>query len=164
MDFHVGDPVIHWSFGFGKIVSIEERVHANRTAPFYFVEIAGLTICVPIDSQTESRLRSPKTALEFRDLFAILREEGEVLPENRIERKATLRKKLTDGSAETVCQVVRDLTAMARKKPLSDDDRSILRRAEGLLCAEWAYSLSVPLAQAGHDLEELLGNPSFSPL
>ncbi len=74
-------------------------------------------------------------------------------------RKSQLRKELADGKAELICQVIRDLTALAQRKSLNDDDKNILRRAEGLLCAEWSYAMSVPLAQAEGDLQQLLLNP-----
>ena len=163
MDFSVGDPVVHWTFGFGKIVGVEERFLSNQKELFYLVRVRDLTISVPIDSRTPSRLRSPKSSLDFVKLFAILRGSGEALLENRLERKSQLRKRLADGTAETICQVIRDLSDLARNKPLNDDDKNILYRAKNLLCAEWVYSLSVPLVQAESDLQQLLMNSMVNP-
>lgn len=160
MDFNIGDHVVHWTFGVGKIVGVEERKLADQTALFYLVQVRDLTICVPVDARTESRLRAPKSFNEFKNLFSILKESGESLAEDRFVRKSQLRKELADGRAESICQVIRDLTALARKKSLNDDDKNILRRAESLLCAEWSYSLSVPLTQAEGELQQLLLEPS----
>ncbi len=163
MDFHVGDPVVHWSFGIGKIVGMEERTLSNQKASFYLVQVRDLTICVPVDNRTESRLRPPTSTREFKKLFAILKEEGEQLVEDRMERKSLLRKRLADGRAETVCKVIRDLFALSLKKPLNDDDRTILNRAQGLLCAEWGFAFSVPQEQAEGELMRLLKKSASAP-
>lgn len=156
MDFCVGDPVVHWTFGLGKISGVEDRLMSDQKVLFYLVQVRDLTVCVPVDSKTESRLRQPTPSQEFKKLFAILKESGEPLSENRLERKSLLRKGLSDGKAETICRVIRDLSAMAVKKSLNDDDKNILHRAQSLLCAEWGFAFSVPLTQAETELKQLL--------
>lgn len=156
MDFSVGDPVVHWTFGLGTIVALEERVLSDQSALFYLVKVRDLTVCVPVDNKTESRLRAPTSPREFKNLFAILQESGEPLAENRLERKSLLRKELADGKAEKICQVIRDLSTLAHTKSLNEDDRNILRRAQALICAEWGYAFSVSLSQAETELQKLL--------
>lgn len=163
MDFHVGDPVVHWSFGVGKIIGMEERTLSGQKASFYLVQVRDLTICVPVDNRTESRLRTPTSPREFKKLFAILKGEGEPLVEDRMERKSLLRKRLADGRAETICKVIRDLSALAITKPLNEDDRTILHRAQNLICAEWSYSFSMPLDQAENELMRLLAKSAMNP-
>jgi RNA polymerase-interacting CarD/CdnL/TRCF family regulator len=156
MTFHVGDTVVHWTFGMGKIVGVEERSLSDKKTFFYMVKVRDLTVYVPIDGSTESRLRLPTSARHFNKLFAILQEPGKALTEDRLERKSTLRKGLATGNAETICQVIRDLSAFSHKKPLNDDDKNILHRAQSLLCAEWGFSLSVPIEQAESELRHML--------
>jgi len=156
MDFCVGDPVVHWTFGLGKISGVEDRLMSDQKVLFYLVQVRDLTVCVPVDSKTESRLRQPTPSQEFNKLFAILKESGEPLSENRLERKSLLRKGLSDGKAEAICRVIRDLSAMAAKKSLNDDDKNILHRAQSLLCAEWGFAFSVPPSQAETELQQLL--------
>jgi len=160
MDFHVGDTVVHWSFGIGKIVGAEERMISGKITIFYIVNIRDLTIYVPKDSNTQNRLRPPTLPREFKKLFAILQGSGSSLSEDRMERKALLRKRLADGKAETICQVICDLSALSQKKPLNDDDKNILHRAQNMLCAEWGYALSVSQEQAESELQRLLTNPA----
>lgn len=156
MDFQIGDPVVHWTFGLGKITGVEERIFQEQKTLFYQVQVRDLTIYIPLDNLTENRLRSPTKPRDFKKLLAILKESGEPLAEDRLQRKSILRKGLADGKAETICKVIRDLNALSHKKPLNDDDKNILHRAQNLLCAEWGYSLSVPPEQAESDLKQLL--------
>ena len=158
MEFRVGDPVVHWTFGLGKIIGVEERALSDSRTLFYLVEVRDLTVYVHVDQRTENRLRPPTAPREFKKLFAILKGSPEPLVEDRLERKSLLRKGLADGKVETICRVIRDLTALSRQKPLNDDDKNILHRAQNLLCAEWGFSLSMPQEQAESELQQLLTN------
>ena len=160
MDFNVGDPVVHWMHGLGKIVGLEERILAGQKLLYYVVQIQDLTVCVPADDKAMSRLRPPTTERGFKKLFTILSGPGESLSEDRHERKIELHRKLEDGRAEAVCRVIRDLSSFQQKKPLNDDDKNILRRAWNSLLGEWGFALSVPLPQAELELNRLLRQPT----
>ena len=160
MQFKVGDPVVHWTHGSGKVVGIEERALAGQKTLYYVVEIHDLTVWVPADEKASSRLRPPTSQRAFKKLFAILSGPGESLSEDRHERKIELHRKLQDGNAASICGVIRDLSSYQQKKALNDDDKQILIRACNSLLGEWEYSFSVPLAQAESELHRLLKQDS----
>jgi RNA polymerase-interacting CarD/CdnL/TRCF family regulator len=162
MDFRVGDPVVHWTYGLGEIVGLEERALAGRKTLYYVVKIQNFNVYVPADGKAVDRLRPPTSVREFKNLFAILAEAGESLSEDRLERKTQLRRELADGKAETICRVIRDLSSFATKKQLNEDDKDILKRAWGTLCGEWGFTLSLPLAQVDMELRRLLAHPAES--
>lgn len=156
MDYKIGDPVMHWTYGLGQIVGLEERAIASQKALYYAVEVQGLTVWVPADGKMESRLRPPTPADRFKQLFAILTSPGEPLPEDRHERKTRLAEQLKDGRAESLCRVIRDLSAYRRAKSLNENDQVLLKRAQSVLLGEWGFSLSIPVMQAESDLQHLL--------
>ena len=160
MDFHVGDPVVHWTYGFGQIVGLEERALTSQKMLYYLVQIQGLTVCVPADDKAVTRLRVPTPERDFKKLFVVLSGQGESLPEDRLQRKAQLRKKLDDGNAEAICEVIRDLSSYEQKKSLNEDDKHILKQAWNSLLGEWGFSMSVSQAQAEVELRRLLTHPS----
>ena len=156
MDFNVGDTVIHWTHGLGEITGLEERTLSGEDTLYYLVRIRDLVVFVPADGKTGCRLRSPSDRSTFKKLFAILGEPGTPLSENRFERKAQLHKDLGDGTAESLCKVIRDLSHLGREKHLNDDDRNILERAVNNLRAEMVVSLGITPGQAETDLNRLL--------
>jgi len=160
MNFRVGDTVVHWMYGLGKIVGLEERALAGQKILYYVVKVGDLTVCVPADDKAESRLRYPTPQRNFKKLSAILSGPGELLSDDRLERKIQLRKKLDDGKVEAVCQVIRDISSFEKRKSLNDEDKNILRRAWNSLCGEWGYSLSLPPAQVEMELHRLLRQPA----
>ena len=156
MDFQVGDQVVHASYGPGEIVQLDEKVLSGRKHKYYVVQIKDLTLYVPADQETNTSLRTPTPASQFKSLFAIITGDGESLSENRLERKAQLTEVMRDGTLESICRVIRDLTCYSRTKKLSETDSALLERARNFLLTEWQVSLDVPFSQAEKDLKQLL--------
>ena len=156
MNFREGDPVMHWTYGFGKVIRLEERALSGQNALYYAVQIGDLTIWVPADGKLGSRLRPPTPQAGFKKLLAILSGPGEQLPDDRQDRKTQLLELLKDGRAESLCRVIRDLSAYRQVRPLNENDQALMRRARNALLGEWGFALSVTPAQAELELHRLL--------
>jgi RNA polymerase-interacting CarD/CdnL/TRCF family regulator len=156
LPFQVGDKVVHWSYGPGEIIQLEEKSLSGRMTLYYVVQVRDLTLWVPVEGADQHSLRPPTSIGEFEKIFKILREPGEKLSDDRYERKAQLTGLLRDGTLESVCRAIRDLSFHGYRKKLNDFDAAILERARKFLLDEWKISLSVPLSDAEHQLELLL--------
>jgi RNA polymerase-interacting CarD/CdnL/TRCF family regulator len=154
--FQVGDQVIHWVYGLGEIVRLDEKKLAGRSGRYYVVQIRDLTIWVPLDEAGEHYLRSPTPAKDFQKLFLLLASPGEPLETDRYKRKTQVTELLKDGTLESICRVVRDLAAYKRHHKINDNDNAILERARNFLLNEWSVALAVPVQQAEHQLKGLL--------
>jgi RNA polymerase-interacting CarD/CdnL/TRCF family regulator len=157
MNFHEGDPVMHWTYGFGQIVRLEERDISGSKTLYYAVQARDLTVWVPADSKLKSRLRSPTSQSRFKQLLTILSSPGKPLPDDRIERKNYLMELLKDGSTEALCHAIRDLFTYQKTKSLNDSDHNLLKQSQNTLLGEWEFVLSVPHAEANIELARLLG-------
>jgi CarD family transcriptional regulator len=157
MTFRVGDKVSHWAYGLGEITQLDEKELFGRTRQYYVVRIRDITLWVPIDEIGERCLRFLTPSEEFQRLFAILASPPEPLSMDGLERKNQLAARLKEGSLEAVCSLLRDLAYYQREKKINDSEKSILGRAKTVLLDEWSTVLSVPVEQAEHQLQELLG-------
>ncbi len=157
MGFQIGDKVIHWSYGLGEIVHIEEKIIRDRPTNCYVVRTSDLTIWIPINDLQQQSLRVPTPPDEFVTLFAILTGPSEKLLEDRVLRKDQLMAQMKDGQLASICRVVRDLTHFKQSTKLNEQEKSILERAMKSLLTEWTYSLGLPLSQAQQDMANLLG-------
>ena len=158
MNFHSGDMVVHWTYGIGQIVSLEVRALEGSKVVYYVVQVGDMTVWVPADSKVGSRLRTPTSKSRFQQLLAVLARPSEPLPEDRLERKTRLLELLQDGRPESLCQVIRDLTAYQKQqvRPLNDNDQMVLKQSKKTLLGEWGFVLSITPAQADHELHRLL--------
>ena len=160
MNFHSGDTVMHWTYGIGQIVNLEERDLFGSKTLYYAVQVKDMTVWVPADSKVGSRLRSPTSKPRFKQLLGILSSPSEPLPEDRLERRTRLLELLRDGRPESLCQVIRDLSAYQKQKvqPMNDNDQMILKQSRNTLLGEWGFVLSITHAQAEHELHRLLAS------
>jgi RNA polymerase-interacting CarD/CdnL/TRCF family regulator len=158
MNFREGDWVMHWTFGLGKVVRLEEREVSGRKILHYAVQINDMTIWVPEDELLASRLRPPTSESDFQKLQNILSTAGDPLPDDRHQRKIMLTEILKDGSAKSLCRVVRSLASYRKVHSLNENDQALLKRAEKALIGEWGVVLSVTPLQAETELRRLLSD------
>jgi CarD family transcriptional regulator len=156
MGFNIGDKVIHWAYGLGEIVNIEEKTVHGAITNCYVFHTSDLMIWIPINDLQQCSLRVPTPPEEFAKLFAILTNPSEQLPEDRVLRKNQLMAQMKDGQLASTCRVVRDLTHFKRSTKSNYQEKSILEQAINSLLSEWIYSLGVPLIQAQQALTKLL--------
>ena len=156
MNYEVGDTVVHWTHGLGRVIAIDEMQLSGITQKYYVVEIQLLKLWVPVAEAQEGSLRFPTETAQFKRLFDILRTPGESLPDNQYQRKLTLRERMQKSTLDGLCHVIRDLTDRSRHHTLNQNDASILFRAEEHLLDEWALSLGVERSSALRELEVLL--------
>jgi RNA polymerase-interacting CarD/CdnL/TRCF family regulator len=156
MNFHEGDTVMHWTYGLGQILGMEERDLSGATTLYYAVQVHDLTVWVPSDAELQHRLRAPTTKAGFEELLAILSDPGEPLPDDRHERRARLLEQLEERSTQSLCRIISGLHAYQKVRPLNESDKSILRQSRSALLGEWEYVLSVTAAQAEHQLSHVL--------
>ena len=156
MDFHAGDPVIHWNYGLGKVVRLEERDISGSKMLYYVVQVRDMTVWVPRDGNLGSRLRHPMPASGFKKMLMILSSPGEPLPDDRHKRKIQLIDLLKQGRPESFFRVIRDLCGFKQGRTLSDSDQALLRLTQSALVGEWGYALSISQAQAEQELQHMI--------
>jgi RNA polymerase-interacting CarD/CdnL/TRCF family regulator len=156
MKFHEGDTVMHWTYGLGQIIRLEERNVSGLNALYYAVQIRDMTVWVPSDDELQNRLRAPTSKSGFNELIAILSNPGQSLPDDRKERRAYLLGFLKDGSTQSLCHIIRGLHAYRNIRTLNDSDQSILKQARNSLLGELGFVLSMTPAEAEHELNHWL--------
>lgn len=156
MNYAVGDQVVHWSFGLGEIVQVDEKVLSGKAHQYYVVQMKDLTLWVPVSEKGERSLRSLTEAGDFRKTIRLLAAPGEPLPVDRFQRKTYLSELMQDGTLESLCRLVRDLTLFKKATKVNDSDNTILDRARKMLANEWGVALDVPTTQAESAMNEML--------
>jgi RNA polymerase-interacting CarD/CdnL/TRCF family regulator len=156
MNFQTGDWVVHCTHGLGQITTIEDRSFGEKSIPYYMVQIEDLTIWVPLDENLDKRLRSPVSQAGFKTLLGTLTSAPEELPVDRRQRSQYLLDVLKEGSAESVCRVLRDLTAHRKHRSWSENDGELMRRIKKTFIGEWSFTFSIPPLDAEAELQKIL--------
>lgn len=156
MFYKIGDIVVHWTYGVGSVIAIEDIQLAGVSRSYYVIEIASLKLWVPVDEAMNGSLRHPMEGNQFKHLFEILRMPGQVLPDRYFQRKIALRNRMQKRTLEGLCHVIRDLTDRSRNHSLSSEDASVLFSAQESLLDEWVISLGTERSKALMEMEVLL--------
>ena len=141
MKYQVHDRVMHWTYGTGEIVSIEEKTLAGDTREYYVLQTNDLTLWVPADEAGEDSLRSPLPADEFRKMLKDLDLPSQSLPDQPYPRQNELLERMRNRTLPDLCSIIRDLTAREQGTKLNRSDQDIMNRAQSLLLDEWQLSL-----------------------
>jgi RNA polymerase-interacting CarD/CdnL/TRCF family regulator len=156
MEYREGDFVMHWVYGLGQVVQLEERDLSGTKTMYYVIKIGDMTIWVPTDERSDSSLRRPTREEEFAELKEILAGPGEPLPDDRHLRKTMLLDWLKNGRAESLCQVISSLATYRQRHSLNDNDQVVLKRVQKALAGEWSFAYSISPEQANVDMHNLL--------
>lgn len=157
MRFQVGDVVVHLAHGLGRIVNLEKKQLSGAEARLYYeVATQKSTVWVPVEASPGGTLRSLTPKSDLSRYQQILKLKPQTLIKDHRLRQIGLHERLKNGAFQALCEVVRDLTAHSWRKPLSDADASLLRRAYDNLCQEWAAAAGVTMVEANQQINALL--------
>ena len=157
MQFKVGDLVVHLTYGIGRIAEIEEKRFSEKGACLYYkITLPRRTVWVPVKSEETNGLRLVTVKSDL-DLYRNLLKSPPVpLEKNHHRRHLELISRLKQGSFRDVCEVVRDLTAWGRRKPLGQTDTATLQKTRESLYQEWAAAAGISTTEAIREIDSLL--------
>ncbi len=163
MKYQIGDQVVHWMYGLGKVIGLDEKRLGGQTHLYYVMSVGELTIWVPVEEQGESCLRPPTPSSEFKSLFGMLSKPGEPLLDRQTERKMELAKRLKNWTMLDICQIICDLNTRSSLHKLNLNDITVFKRAREFLLAEWVLSLGTSRENAERELDFLLSKNQSAP-
>jgi len=155
MKFAIGDKVVHPQHGVGFVAGMEEKQFEPSAARMYYVvSIPDTTLWVPVDLST-SGLRKLGLKSELEQCRQVLQATPQVLIAGRA-LLSNLSDRIKQGTIIAQCEVVRDIMAFGRRKPLYGPIADFQRLVLNVLCQEWAVVNGVSQTDAAHEINVLL--------
>ena len=155
MKFAIGDKVVHPQHGVGFVAGLEEKqFEPNAACMYYVVSIPDTTLWVPVDLST-SGLRKLGLKSELEQCRRVLQAAPKEIDPGR-NMLTNLSAHIKQGTIITQCEVVRDLAAFGRHKPLFGSIADFQRMVLNVLCQEWAAVNGVSQVEASHEINDLL--------
>ncbi|MDK1028656.1 MAG: CarD family transcriptional regulator [Anaerolineae bacterium] len=155
MKFNIGDKVVHPQHGVGYVANREEKqFEESDSRTYYVISIPDTTIWVPVDL-TSSGLRKLSVRSDLKKCRKVLQSAPGMLKPDR-DLQSSLVDHIKQGSIIAQCEVVRDLSAYGWNKPLFGPIADFQRIIFDVLCQEWSIVDELPLAEASHEIGDLL--------
>lgn len=157
MEFQVGDEAVHPNYGVGHIMQREERqVGDSQTQTYYVLAVGSATVWVPVNADGSTALRTVTVKQDLEHYRSILKSRPLGLDRDHQKRRLEINERLKPGSFQSLCEVVRDLTALGWQRPIGDRDASVLQHVRDNLQREWASAAKMSLPEAGQEVDALL--------
>lgn len=156
MMYKTGDTVVHWTYGLGTVVDIEEKQISEIVELYYVVAFDDIRIWVLTEKGDQGSIRLPTESIQFNDLFEILRMPGDELPDRYNKRKVILQERMHKWTLSDLCHLIRDLTDRSQMHALSPYDSSVLSQAQRHLLDEWVYALGTDRTSAMREMQVYL--------
>lgn len=156
MTYRVNELVVHMSFGVGRVTGVVMRSFAEaKLQSYYEISTDRSTIWVPVEAAT-LLLRRPTPVNDLPRYRQILRGAPVRLTSTPRLRRQELSDRFKPGQLESLCELVRDLSALGWRKPLTEIESSYLRKARDKVVQEWATSINGTNIQANEEIDQLL--------
>lgn len=160
MQLKIGDLVVHPAFGLGHIVEIEERpLSEKKTHLYYKVIRLKHSMWVRVEAQEVAGLRLATAQSDLDHYRDVLKSPPVPLNADLQQRHLGLVSRLSQGSFQGVCEVMRDLTAWGGREPLNRADTTILQKTRDSLSQEWAAAAGLSPTEAIREIASLLLAP-----
>ena len=157
MEFRSGDDVIHPGYGLGNVVRLEEKQLAGTELCWYYVLAIGTaTVWVPMRSDGSTTLRAVTSKHELNQYRTLLKSRPTILERDHKQWRLDMNARLNQGSFRTLCEVVRDLTALGWYRPIGEVDARLLNKVRDNLCREWAAAAGLSINEATDEVDALL--------
>lgn len=155
MGFKVGEKVVYPNHGIGVIQEITVR----ESVEFYklvLMEGGDSHVHVPVAKADEVGLRPPIKSKECERLMKLLSENFAAPPSDWKDRYKEFLEKMRTGDIFTVAEVLKTLTYLSLRKPLSFREKRLLERARFLVVSEIAMVGRKPIATIEVVVDEAL--------
>lgn len=146
MGFKVGEKVVYPNHGIGIIEEIAVRELGPETSRFYMLRLKATdsVVMVPVANATEVGLRSPIKLKECERLLQLLSDDFAAPPADWKDRYKEFLEKMRTGDVFTVAEVLKTLSYLSMRKPLSFREKRMLERARFLVVSELALAHRKP--------------------
>ena len=140
MGFKVGEKVVYPNHGIGVIEEISVREMGAGPNQFYMLRLKATdsVVMVPVANADEVGLRPPIKTKDCERLLKLLGENFAAPPSDWKDRYKEFLEKMRTGDVFTVSEVLKTLTYLSLRKPLSFREKRMLERARFLVVSEVA--------------------------
>lgn len=157
-EFVTGDKVVHPAYGAGTIVHVRHGRKDEGHKRYYVIDIPGMTLTIhlPVEAAEEVGLREPVNMEVMKHALAALSAAPVELPKDYRQRHALIVESMQSGDIGSLAEVIRDLSALQKKKPLSVLESNLLGKAKRQMASELAIVAGVELSEALERVEHAL--------
>ena len=157
--FETSDVVVHPIRGAGVVTGVEEREWRESAVSYYRIELVdppGTDLWIPTSTAEEIGLRRAISHSELDQLWRVLRDEPNELPDNPKERLALLEQHISSGLVLQIAEAVRDISWRGQQRKLRAASEQLFDRGMTLIAGEISIVQHIRLTEAKNQIHAQL--------
>jgi RNA polymerase-interacting CarD/CdnL/TRCF family regulator len=154
--FKKGDWIVHYHYGVGRVRGIETKRMDGQKKKYFRVEAEDCVYWVGVENVDVGSVRPVTPSAELPRRLKVLEKPAREMAADYRTRQARIKEAKAEGSLESICRIVRDLTARQQEASLNENETRELRSLRSLLLREWATSADISLEKARMELRQVL--------
>lgn len=154
--FRKGEWIVHFQHGVGRVRGVETKRMDGQKKKFYRVEADNSVFWVSVENVDFSRVRLITPSSDLARALKVLKKPARKMAADYRARQTRIKEAKAEGSLESICQIVRDLTARQNESSLNENENRELKSLRSLLLREWAASADISMEKAQIQLRHFL--------
>jgi RNA polymerase-interacting CarD/CdnL/TRCF family regulator len=138
--FKVGDWIVHYSYGVGKVVDIAEKVLDGQEETYFKVSTADIEYWLPSEKAGADHITPIRSKKEFDQALQIISKPPVLMSDPPSRHSRLIYERWLDGSLHARAALIRDLHGMNTVKKLNYDEKRAYDKAENFFINEWIIS------------------------
>ncbi len=135
--FKIGDWIVHYSHGIGKVIDIVEKVFEGYQETFFKVATSEIEYWLPINQADAEHIEPIRSKKDFDQAIQVVSKPPNPMSEPHNRNKKIIYERWLDGSLSARAALLRDLHGRNNLKELSYDEKEILGKIENFFIDEW---------------------------
>ena len=135
--FNVGDWVVHYYHGIGKIEDIVEKGLDGNQKLYYKVSTKNIDYWIPLEDEDSDHIEPIRSKADFAEALQIIEQKPIPIAKHHKSRKKKIHDRWMIGSLESRAELLRDLHGRLKLEKLSFSEKEVLEKVRNYFISEW---------------------------
>ncbi len=135
--FNVGDWVVHFYHGIGRVKGIVEKGINGNKIIYYEVKTNNFTYWIPIKDQDSDHIKPIRSKIKFENALILMRKTPEQISQFYKARKKQIHERWLKGDLSSRAKLLRDINGRENR---SFNEKDILEKIKQTFINEWIIS------------------------
>lgn len=138
--FDVGDWIVHYYHGVGKVEDIIEKGLDGNQKMYYKVSTKDIDYWIPLDDDISDHIEPVRSKEDFTQALNIIEKKPVPIANHHKSRKKKIHDRWLIGSLESRAELLRDLHGRLKLDKLSFGEKEMLEKVRNYFISEWLIS------------------------
>jgi RNA polymerase-interacting CarD/CdnL/TRCF family regulator len=135
--FGIGDWIVHYYHGIGKIEAIVEKGLDGNQKMYYKVSAKDIEYWIPLEDEGSDHIEPIRSKSDFDQALKIIEQKPVPIAKHHKSRKKKIHDRWMIGSLESRAELLRDLHGRLKMEKLSFSEKEMMEKVREYFISEW---------------------------